>query len=95
MTISACLSSHLGDENLVVIEQASETTADQSLGFRHYPANQVRDVRYVVDQTDDHAAAPGARIHVALDHHFGVDASNLIMDIRDLQASAPLALDLK
>jgi hypothetical protein len=47
-----------------------------------------------MDQANNHAAAPGAGVHVTIDHDLGVDTGHLVMDIRDLKAGAFLALDL-
>ena len=49
----------------------------------------------VVDQPGHHPAAPGAGIHVAVDHDLGIDARDLIVNVLDLEACALLALDLE
>ncbi len=48
-----------------------------------------------MDEADHHATAPGAGIHVALDHDLGVDACDFVVDIFDLELGALLAFDLQ
>ena len=38
-----------------------------------------------MDQAADHAAGPGARLHLALGHHLGIDARHLLDDVLELQ----------
>ena len=48
-----------------------------------------------MDEADDHAAAPSAGIHVAIDHDLGIDPGDFVVDILDLELGALLALDLQ
>src|SRR6266403_1024318 len=71
---------------VVGAEQSCQPVQNEALGIRHDAVDQFLDGRNVVDQPGDHAAAPGAGIHVALDHDLGIDARDLIVDIIDLEA---------
>ena len=44
---------------------------------------------------DHHAAAPGAGIHFAVDHHLRIDARDLLVDVLDLEACPLLPFDLE
>ena len=76
-------------------KKSREPAADQLLRFAHDPIDQFLHRRNVVDQAGDHAAAPGAGIHIAVDHDLGIDARDLVVDVVDLQLGALLALDLE
>jgi hypothetical protein len=49
----------------------------------------------VADQASDHAATPGARIHVTIDHDLGVDASDLLPNVGELQVGTLVTFDLQ
>ena len=49
----------------------------------------------VVDEARDHAAAPGAGIHLPVQHDLGIDARNLVVDVVDGQLVALGMLDLE
>ena len=74
-------------------KQTNESIADQPLRLRHDPIDQLGDGWDVMDQPNNHAAAPGAGVHVTINHDLGIDAGHLVMDIRYLKAGAFLALD--
>src|SRR6266849_5991486 len=76
-------------------EQSHQPVPYQALGVRHDAVDQFFDGRDIVDETDDHAAAPGAGIHVSIDHDLGIDPGDFVMDIFDLELGALLALDLQ
>src|SRR6202022_3440582 len=78
-----------------VVEKTHQPAPNDAIGFRHDAADQFLDRRDIVDQPDHHAAAPGAGFHVALDHHFRVDAGDLIVGVLDPYTPALLALDLE
>jgi hypothetical protein len=48
-----------------------------------------------VDQARDHAAGPGAGVHVALDHDLGIDAGDFLDDVLELDVGAQLLLLLE
>src|SRR3984893_7476242 len=76
-------------------EKSHQPAPDEMFRVRHDAIDQLLDGRDIVDETDDHAAAPRASIHVAIDHDLGVDPGDLVMDIFDLELGALLALDLQ
>src|SRR5438445_3088742 len=80
---------------LRIVEKTHQPAANDTVGFDHDAVDQFLYRRNVMDQPDHHAAAPGAGFHVAVDHHLGVDASDLIVDVLDLEVSSLLALDLE
>jgi hypothetical protein len=49
-------------------------TADQTFSVCHDAVNQFLDGRNVMDQAHYHTTTPGARIHVAIDHNFWINA---------------------
>src|SRR5947207_5380413 len=75
------------------IEETSQALTDDSLGIRHDAVDQFLHRRNVVNEPNDHAAAPRARVHVAVDHHLGIDARHLLVDVVNLQAFAFRSLD--
>src|SRR3954454_11836699 len=76
------------------IKEARQPVPDEALGIDHNPIDQLLDRWDVVDQSHDHPATPGTRVHIAVDHDLGIDASDLLMDILDLELGALLTLDL-
>src|SRR3984885_4425952 len=88
-------SRHFHRRTLEVAKQTNESITDQPLRLDHDPIDQFGDGWDVMDQPNNHAAAPGADIHVTTNHDLGIDAGHLVMDIRDLKVGAFLALDLK
>src|SRR5271163_2690744 len=87
-------SRHFHRRSFNLVKQTNQPIADQPLRLHHDPIDQLGDGWYVLDQANNHAAAPGACVHVTVDHDLGVDTGHLVMDIRDLKAGAFLALDL-
>src|SRR5439155_22887721 len=80
---------------IVGVEEARKPAPDQPLGIRHDAVDQFLHRRNVVNESNDHAAAPRTSVHIAVDHHLGIDARYLFVDVVDLQAFALLALDLE
>src|SRR5437868_4448650 len=76
-------------------DQSCQPLQNEALGVRHDPIDQLLDRWNVVDQASHHAATPGSRIHVAVDHDLGIDTRNLIVDVFDLKAFASLTFDLE
>src|SRR6266478_420132 len=77
------------------VQESGRPLANDVFGIGHGAIDQLLDGRDVIDQSDHHAAAPGARIHLAVDHHLGIDAGHLIEDVVDLERPAlfPFYLD--
>ena len=48
-----------------------------------------------MDETDNHAAAPGARVHFSLAPYLRIRAGDLIVDVVNRQALALFALDFQ
>src|SRR5829696_3147025 len=78
-----------------IIKEARQALTDDAFGVRHDPIDQFLYRRNVVNEACDHAATPSASIHIAVDHHLGIDARHLIVDIFDLELLALLAFDLE
>src|SRR5947208_2281964 len=57
-----------GQTALLFTEIAAQSPPDDLLRLRHDATDQLRDRRDVVDQSYNHAATPGAGIHVAVAH---------------------------
>src|SRR5438445_1140782 len=70
------------------VEETSQALPDDLFGVRHDTVDQFLHRRDVANETRDHAATPGAGVHIAVDHHLGIDASDLLMDVANLQACA-------
>src|SRR6185312_12703313 len=84
----ACALGRSGDP----VEKSRQAFANEALGVRHNSVDQLLDGWDAIDQPDHHAAAPSAGIHVAVDHHLGIDACHLVPDIVDLEAAPLLTL---
>jgi hypothetical protein len=67
-----------------IIEEARQALTDDSFGVRHDAVDQFLYRRDVVDEARNHAATPRASVHIAVDHHLGIDARHLIVSILDL-----------
>src|SRR5438132_7664395 len=78
-----------------IIKEASQTLTDDTFGIRHDAIDQFLDRGNVVNEARDHAATPGASIHIAVDHHLGIDARHLIVDILDLELLALRSFDFE
>src|SRR3954464_11763023 len=76
------------------VEKTRQALANDGFGLGHDAVDQFLYRRNVVDQADYHAAAPGARVHVAVDHDLGIDADDLLENILELERLTLLALDL-
>src|SRR6266508_6173148 len=78
-----------------IIKEASQTLTDDTFGINHDAIDQFLDRRNVANEARDHAATPGASIHIAVDHHLGIDARHLIVDILDLELLALGSFDFE
>src|ERR1044072_5065177 len=76
------------------IQEPHQAATDDLLGLGHDAVDEFLAGGNVVDEAGDHAAAPGAGIHLALQHDPGIDARDLVVDVVDLEPVALLALDL-
>src|SRR5260370_22960388 len=70
-------SRHFHRGRLKVAKQTNEPNADQPLRLHYDPIDQLGDGWDVMDQPNNHAAAPGACVHVTIDHDLGVDTGHL------------------
>ena len=52
----------------------TSSIADQPLRLHHDPIDQLSDGWDVMDQANNHAAAPRAGVHVTINHDLGIDA---------------------
>ena len=82
-------------ENALFAAHACEPLIDQALGLAHDPVDQFPDAGNIVDEAGDHSAAPCAGLHVAIEHHFRIDARDLLVDVGDCQRIALFMFDFQ
>src|SRR5712664_4104541 len=75
-------------------KESRQPVQNEAFGVGHDAIDQLFNRRNVLDQSDYHPAAPGAGIHLAVDHDLGIDAGDFGMDILNLEALALLSLDV-
>ena len=69
-------------------QRAGEAFQNDFFGLGHDPVDQFLARRDVIDQAGDHAAGPGAGIHLPVDHDLRIDACDFLNDILELERRA-------
>ena len=72
--------------------ESLQALGDDLFRFTHDAVHQFLTGRNVMDQAGDHAAAPAARIHVAILHDLGIDARDFLGDVGEGQLITKLLL---
>jgi hypothetical protein len=73
------------------MQESSQPLANQSFGFRHDAVDELLAGRYIANQAGDHAAGPGACIHIALLHDARIHAADFFGDVGEGQLGPKLA----
>src|SRR6266404_3228767 len=73
--------------------EAGQTLVNDLIRLRHDAVDELLHAGDVLDEANDQTATPGAAIHLAFNHDFGIDPRDLFEDIVDLETCSLFLLD--